>query len=71
MADERGRIFIDPAAYTDLERWHAIAAELRAEGPLHRVELPDRDPFWAVLGLPEIMEIEKNSDVFTNAPTRS
>ena len=68
MGDDRGRIFIDPAAYTDLERWHAIAAELRAEGPLHRVELPDRDPFWAVVGLPEIMEIEKNSDVFTNAP---
>ena len=47
---------------------NAIAAELRAEGPIHRVELADRDPFWAVVGLPEIMEIEKNSDVFTNAP---
>jgi cytochrome P450 len=68
MADERGRIFIDPAAYQDFDRWHAIAAELRAEGPVHRVELPDRDPFWAVVGLPEIMEIEKNSDIFTNAP---
>src|SRR5687768_10345851 len=68
MADERGRIFIDAAAYADLDRWHATATEMRAEGPLHRVELADRDPFWAVLGLPEIMEIEKNSDVFTNAP---
>jgi cytochrome P450 len=68
MADERGRIFIDPAAYQDFDGWHAVAAELRAEGPIHRVELPDRDPFWAVVGLPEIMEIEKNSDVFTNAP---
>ncbi len=68
MADERGRIFIDPAAYQDFDRWHAIAAELRAEGLVHRVELPDRDPFWAIVGLPEIMEVEKNSDVFTNAP---
>jgi cytochrome P450 len=68
MADERGLIFTDAAAYTDLERWHAIAAELRAEGPLHRVEAPGRTPFWAVLGQPEIMEIEKNSDIFTNAP---
>jgi cytochrome P450 len=68
MADERGRIFIEPAQYTDLDRWHAVATEMRAEGPLHRVELDDYDPFWAVLGLPEIMEIEKNSDVFTNAP---
>jgi len=68
MADERGRIFIDPAAYTDFDGWHAVATELRAEGPLHRVDLPERPAFWAVLGLPEIMEIEKNSDVFTNAP---
>jgi cytochrome P450 len=68
MTDERGRIFIDPAAYTDLERWHAVATELRAEGPLHRVELDGREPFWAVLGLPEVMEVEKHSDVFTNAP---
>ena len=68
MADERGRIFIDPAAYTDLDNWNAVAAELRAEGPLHWAELEGRDPFWVVLGLPEIMEIEKNSEVFTNAP---
>src|SRR4051812_14491467 len=68
MADERGRIFIDPAAYTDLDHWNAVAAELRAEGPLHWAELEGRDPFWVVLGLPEIMEIEKNSEVFTNAP---
>ncbi len=64
----RGRIFIDPAAYTDVDRWHAVAAELRAEGPLHRVELADREPFWVVLGLPEVMEVEKHSEVFTNAP---
>ena len=68
MSDERGRIFIDPAAYADPDRWHAIATELRAEGPLHRVEGLGRAPFWAVLGLPEVMEVEKNSDVFTNAP---
>jgi cytochrome P450 len=69
MADERGRIFIDGAAYTDFDAWHATAAELRAEGPVFRVEGLGRAPFWAILGLPEIMEIEKNSDVFTNAPT--
>jgi cytochrome P450 len=68
MADERGRIFIDPAAYTDPERWHAVAAELRAEGPVHRVEGLGRAPFWAILGHPEVMEVERSSDVFTNAP---
>lgn len=67
--DERGRIFIDAAAYADEERWHAIAAELRAEGPIHRFEYEGRDPFFVALGLPEVMEIEKNSDIFTNDPT--
>jgi cytochrome P450 len=66
--DDRGRIFADAAAYADFDGWHATAAELRAAGPLYRVELPRRDPFWAVLGQPEVMEVEKNSDVFTNEP---
>ncbi len=66
--DDRGRIFADAAAYADFDGWHATAAELRAEGPLTRVELPRRDPFWVVLGQPEVMEVEKSSDVFTNEP---
>lgn len=67
--DERGRIFIDAAAYSDDERWHAIAAELRREGPVHRFAYEGREPFFAVLGQPEIMEVEKNSEVFTNDPS--
>lgn len=67
--DERGRIFIDAAAYSDDENWHAVAAELRSEGPVHRFAFEGREPFFAVLGQPEIMEVEKNSDVFTNDPS--
>src|SRR6476469_4708084 len=67
--DDRGRIFTDAAAYADFHGWHARAAELRAEGPLHRVALDGRDPFWAVLGQPEVMEVEKHADVFTNEPS--
>ncbi len=68
MTDDRGLIFVDPAAYAEPDRWHAVAAELRAEGPVHLVQAPGRAPFWAVLGQPEVMEVEKSSDVFTNAP---
>ena len=67
-ADERGRIFIDASAYADEERWHAIAADLRSEGPIHRFEFEGREPFHVALGQPEVMEIEKNSDIFTNDP---
>lgn len=66
--DPRGRIFIEASAYTDEEAWHAAAAELRAAGPIHRFAYPDLTPFHVALGQPEVMEIEKNSDVFTNEP---
>ena len=69
--DEPGQIFVDANAYTDFDRWHRIAADLRAQGPLYRVELEGRTPFWAVLGQPEMMEIERNSLVFTNEPNSS
>lgn len=69
MADERGRIFTDAAAYSDFHGWYARARELRdAEGPVYRVALPERDPFWAVLGQPEVMEVERQPDLFTNEP---
>src|SRR5688572_1631796 len=66
--DERGRIFTDAAAYADFDGWHEQAVALRAEGPVHRVALPGRDPFWAVLGQPEVMEVERQADLFTNEP---
>jgi cytochrome P450 len=69
--DERGRIFIDAAAYTDFDRWHEIAASMRAEGPIQRVDLGDRTPFYVVLGQPEMREIERNHTVFTNDPSPS
>ena len=67
--DDRGRIFFEAAAYADDERWHEIAAELRAEGPIHYFEFEGREPFYVALGQPEVMEIEKNSDIFTNEPS--
>lgn len=69
MADERGRIFADAAAYADFHGWFERARAIReVEGPVYRVELPDRDPFWAVLGQPEVMEVERQPDLFTNEP---
>jgi hypothetical protein len=59
MADERGRIFIEPAQYTDLDRWHAVATEMRAEGPSTGSSSTTTTRSGRA-GLPEIMEIEKN-----------
>jgi cytochrome P450 len=63
-----GRIFADPAAYADPVAWHENARRLRREAPIARVSLPEYQDFWAVTRHADIMEIERNPDVFTNAP---
>ncbi|MEA2624211.1 MAG: hypothetical protein QOD06_256 [Candidatus Binatota bacterium] len=60
------RIFVDPRAYADLESWHAAAALLRREDPVHRVEAPGFDPFWAVTRHADVVEIERQHDKFWN-----
>lgn len=61
-------IFHNPHAYGDMDAWRAEALELHAVRPIHRVEPEGFRPFWAVIGNDEVMEIERNPDVFTNAP---
>jgi cytochrome P450 len=63
-----GRIFAEASAWADFDGWHAAARELREAAPLLRVELPGRDPFWAVLRHDEVMDVERRNDVFSNAP---
>lgn len=51
-----------------MDTWRAEALALHDSGPLHRVEDDRFDPFWAVIGHDEIMEIERNPELFTNEP---
>jgi len=59
-------IFTDPKAYTDPEGWHAVAARLRREDPVPRIEVDDFDPFWAVTRHADVIEIERQSERFPN-----
>ena len=63
-----GRIFAEPAAYADPVAWHAAAARLRHEQPIAKVALPDYPEFWAITKHADVMEIERNPEVFTNGP---
>jgi len=66
-ADERpGTVFVDPAAYADEKRWHAAAARLRRQDPVHRVVEPGFDPFWAVTRHEHVAEIERQHEKFWN-----
>ncbi len=67
-ANELGRIFADPAAYSDPVTWHETARRLREQMPIAKVELPEYQDFWAITRNADIKEIERASDVFSNAP---
>ncbi len=63
-------LFTNHLRFADLDAWHAEADELRAHGV---VQLVDRSadgfrPFWAVLGLDEVMAVERQPALFTNEP---
>src|SRR6478609_2143639 len=66
--NELGRIFADPAAYADPKAWYESARRLREQAPIARVTLPAYQDFWAITKYSDIREIERNSDIFTNAP---
>ena len=69
MGRQPGAIFADPAAYADPVAWHEEAARIRRESPILRVELDEYPTFWAITKHADVMEIERNSEIFTNAPT--
>jgi cytochrome P450 len=59
-------IFTDPKAYTDPQGWHAVAARLRREDPVPRIEVAGFDPFWAVTRHADLIEIERQPERFPN-----
>ncbi|HTT85929.1 MAG TPA: cytochrome P450, partial [Acidimicrobiales bacterium] len=64
--DTRGAIFIDPLAYADQETWHAVAADLRADAPVLRVEAEGYTPFWAVTRYEDVFDVSRHNDRFLN-----
>lgn len=66
--EEAGLVLADPAAYADPHRYHDAMAVLRRHSPVHRVDGPGYRPFWAITRHADIMEIERNHEIFRNAP---
>jgi cytochrome P450 len=63
-----GAIFVDPAGFADPAAWHAAAERIRNESPILKVTVDGYPEFWAITTHADVMEIERNPDVFTNAP---
>ncbi|MFV0259521.1 MAG: cytochrome P450 [Acidimicrobiales bacterium] len=63
-------LFTNHQRYADLDAWHKEADALRAGGTVQWVDrsADGFPPFWAVLGLEEILEVERQPALFTNEP---
>lgn len=48
--------------------WRAAAVALHGQGKVHRIEPEGFRPFWAVIGHGEVLDIERQPELFTNAP---
>ena len=61
-------LFTNPHRFGDLDAWRREAVELHSRGPVHLVEQPGYQPFWAVIGHDAVLDVERRPDDFTNAP---
>jgi len=67
--EQAGLTLVDPTAYAEEFRLHEACTVLRRESPVHWVDgRPGYNPFWVVTLRADILEIEKNHEVFRNAP---
>ncbi|GGJ84225.1 cytochrome P450 [Streptomyces camponoticapitis] len=65
---EAGRTLAAPAAYADDDVLHTALSLLRREAPVHWVEAPGYNPFWAVTRHADIQEVERENEIFLSAP---
>jgi cytochrome P450 len=65
-SDPRGAIFLDPVAYADQAHWHAVAADLRANAPVLRIEEEGYTPFWAVTRHEDVFTVSRDNEHFLN-----
>jgi cytochrome P450 len=66
--EEAGRVFTDPGAYTDEAYFHRACTLLRREAPISLVEAEGYAAFYALTRHADVMEAERNPEVFRNLP---
>lgn len=65
---EAGQVFVTPAAYADEGLFHAACSVLRHESPVHLVEHPNFNPFYAATRHADVLSVELRNNVFLNEP---
>ncbi|MEM7098523.1 MAG: cytochrome P450 [Pseudomonadota bacterium] len=60
------RDLVKPATYADDVYFHALAADIRQNDPLPYIESETHRPFWACSKHADVIEIERQHDLFLN-----
>ena len=68
IIDDAAKVLAEPRAYADEPRLLAALAHLRKHAPVSLVDVPDYYPFWAVTKHADIMAIERDNELWINAP---
>jgi cytochrome P450 len=68
IIDDAAQVLANPQAYTDEKRLHEALAHLRAHAPVSWVDVDGYKPFWAITKHADVMDIERQNDLFTNDP---
>lgn len=67
-ASEQARVLADPSAYADDDRLHTALTWLRANEPVAWVDFEPYRPFWAITKHEDIMDIERDNELFISNP---
>ncbi|GAA2568245.1 cytochrome P450 [Mycolicibacterium diernhoferi] len=68
VINEAAKVLAEPRAYAEEARLYAALARLRAETPVAYVDAPGYYPFWAITKHADVMAIERDNELFINAP---
>ena len=61
-------LFTNSRRWADIDAWEREALALHEQGGIHRIEAPGYEPFWVVIDHAAVLDIERRTSVFHNAP---
>ena len=68
VTHDAAKVLAEPRAYADEQRLYAALAQLRKEAPVAYVDVPGYYPFWAITKHADVMAIERDNELWINAP---